>query len=269
MATTPPVTTPSISGIALLGGALTAGAAATTLALNGSQIWLVLVLIATLAWPLWFFPVELHDRGRFVAAALGLYGPIVTCFYVLSYGRDVLGTEPAHWLIGGSTVAALGALAELFCIPAARRALPWFTGALVCGLLISFFSGGRGSGEPWKEFLVDQKGWDPERAEMVVVALRKTIHFTFYGLLSLLTAKGVRSAGATAGNAFRFAVLWVLFHAAFDEGRQAFLVDRSGSGWDVLLDLVGAIIFTSPFLVKAMRDRNAARSLRPEGLRNP
>jgi|GEM_PF-2341238 len=253
MANTPPASQASLAGIAQLGGALAAGYAAIVFTLNGSHLWLVLGLITFLAWPLSFFPVEKTQRGRFVAGALGLYGPIIAAFYLLSYGRSALGSEEAQWLAVGASVTAIASLTQIFALPTARRALPWFAGALLCGLLIGFFSGGRGSGEPWKDYLVNVQAWDPDRAEWAVILLRKSIHFCFYGLLSLLAAKGVRMAGATANRAFLFALLWTLAHASFDEMRQVFVSDRSGSAYDVLLDMTGVLVFTSPYWLAALK----------------
>lgn len=84
-----------------------------------------------------------------------------------------------------------------------------------------------------------------ESVRTVVLLVRKTAHVTEYAIFALLLWRGFRStiwrkavdwpwrcAGAAWGVAVGFAIT--------DEWHQLFVPGRQGSGWDVLIDSLGA-----------------------------
>jgi VanZ family protein len=75
------------------------------------------------------------------------------------------------------------------------------------------------------------------------VLLRKLAHLVEYALLGALAMWARRS--------YAVALPWALAIALLDEGRQSLSPTRTGSGWDVLLDLAGAAIGAT--FVPAMR----------------
>ena len=78
--------------------------------------------------------------------------------------------------------------------------------------------------------------------EFVHACVRKTAHFTEYGILALL---GIRALFRTRGMLFR--LRWVLpivivaVVASLDELNQSFEPSRTSSLWDVLLDCFGGV----------------------------
>jgi VanZ family protein len=96
-------------------------------------------------------------------------------------------------------------------------------------------------GGTWETWLTARFGWDQALAHTVVFWLRKTIHFTGYGTISLLF--------------WLYYYLWkfpkpgflgvfsCVVIAAFDEYNQSLTSFRSGKPADVLLDICGAVVF--------------------------
>lgn len=82
------------------------------------------------------------------------------------------------------------------------------------------------------------------------VAVRKLGHLLAYGFLGILALRAARS-GATS-------VIVVLLVAVIDELHQATLASRSGSPWDVLLDVVGGALAIA-FLRARMTAANSSK----------
>ena len=75
------------------------------------------------------------------------------------------------------------------------------------------------------------------------VRIRKLAHSVEYGLLALLAFRAVYvSLEAVLARIAGLALVLVLLVAAIDESRQAFSATRTGSVWDVALDLLGAVV---------------------------
>lgn len=79
--------------------------------------------------------------------------------------------------------------------------------------------------------------------------IRKTGHFTGYGLVSLtwfravwMTYRTERSRSARKVTAHLLAMLGTLAVASADEFHQTFLPNRTGTPWDVLIDCTGALL---------------------------
>ena len=81
--------------------------------------------------------------------------------------------------------------------------------------------------------------------EFAHACVRKTAHFTEYGILALL---GIRALFQTSGVLFR--LRWILpivivaVVASLDEFNQSFEPSRTSSLWDVLLDIFGGVTWT-------------------------
>jgi VanZ family protein len=78
----------------------------------------------------------------------------------------------------------------------------------------------------WLSLLVGQ-----EVAEGVNIAIRKLGHVVAYGILGALTWRADRRVA--------IGMVLVLGVAVTDEWRQSLTLSRTGTPWDVLLDLVG------------------------------
>jgi VanZ family protein len=85
-------------------------------------------------------------------------------------------------------------------------------------------------------------GLPPGEFDMVHAMLRKTAHFVEYAILGALTHRAFLLTWPRRGQALRLlgSLLLVLACASLDETRQAFVPQRTGSGWDVALDFCGA-----------------------------
>lgn len=143
---------------------------------------------------------------------------------------------------------AMGLIAGLLIIAAYRdRKRPWLSVwlmlALACGLLVVQFSGPNGAANDFAARLASFLHISGPAAEAIVVAGRKAIHFGFYGLFALFSVRAALCAGATGSTAVGSGFGFALMHAVFDESRQVYSPGRTGSPWDVLLDVAGMAFF--------------------------
>lgn len=147
---------------------------------------------------------------------------------------DVISLFGWVLILFGIVLAAKGksigvASALLFCV--------------LCGLLVARYSGSAGAGDPMVRWLMEKFDFSLETAETLIHWMRKMLHFTFYGSFALAFGLALRAAGESLRLASIFGITWALLHAIFDEVRQLGSVGRSGSFWDILLDLTGALCF--------------------------
>ncbi len=119
------------------------------------------------------------------------------------------------------------------------RALP----VLFSGVIVAFISGGAGSAGGWAEWLVERFHLPLDQAELIVHFGRKGIHFAFFGLVGLFAWLWLRTQNLDLRRIALLAVLWSASLGTFDEVRQSFHRDRTGSPWDVLIDSGGALCF--------------------------
>ena len=119
--------------------------------------------------------------------------------------------------------------------------------ALIVALtgLIAYFSSPHGGAGIMTEFLMRHLGMAKDSANSVVLVLRKTIHFSYYGSIGLCALRFAQAGEGNRRAAITFALLFVLFHASFDEIRQSGEENRTGSFWDVCLDMAGAAAFVA------------------------
>ena len=114
-------------------------------------------------------------------------------------------------------------------------------------VLLVFFSTDAMSSEHTSRFIGPLLRWllpdlSPGALYGVHVAFRKSAHVTGYGLLALLAFRAMRSGRRHAWNT-RWAIQAFLLagcYAAIDEYLQSFASSRTGTGHDVLIDMVGA-----------------------------
>ena len=84
-----------------------------------------------------------------------------------------------------------------------------------------------------------------ETIHNVQVAARKAGHLTGYAILGLLLLRARQRALFANGwnpKSARFAELIATFYAITDELHQSTVPSRMASGWDVLIDAIGAAI---------------------------
>jgi VanZ family protein len=95
--------------------------------------------------------------------------------------------------------------------------------------------------------------------------LRKGAHVGGYGVLAFLTWRALVASTRTAAlRPALLALAWVLSLATLDEIRQAHTAVRTGSPWDVALDLCGGALGLVLVIActRAVRVRRAARERR-------
>ncbi len=113
--------------------------------------------------------------------------------------------------------------------------------ACLCALPIAGLSGTAGSAGGWQESLMAWFKLDFQQADLVVLCIRRTIHFVAYGTIALTFFRSAVDLPQTRRIAT--ALVWVGSHAAFDELRQHLTPGRSGRVQDALIDLIGAATF--------------------------
>ena len=114
---------------------------------------------------------------------------------------------------------------------------------------------------PWIEWILGDI--DSRTKWKIFLAIRKSAHFVEYAILALLTFRAAlisapRNQLATAGWIALFLVATL---ATADEARQAFSTARSGSPYDVLIDLTGGAFAVIGLLT-------IGRRMRPIGASN-
>lgn len=99
----------------------------------------------------------------------------------------------------------------------------------------------------------------PEDISLYHGVIRKAAHVFVYAVLGLLSVRAIeRRSASAAPKIVLISLLLVLLIAALDETNQSFSSTRSGSLWDVGLDLLGG----SMAIVAALLLRQAGRFLR-------
>lgn len=71
--------------------------------------------------------------------------------------------------------------------------------------------------------------------------VRKCAHFTEYGILALLSFRALTAVGSRPFQRFLVSIALVALVAVIDEVNQSLEPTRTGSPWDVSLDLVGGV----------------------------
>jgi VanZ family protein len=75
----------------------------------------------------------------------------------------------------------------------------------------------------------------------VQLVVRKFAHLTEYAILAALLVRAFRQRQPRAGRALAMSFLIATVYATLDEFHQSFIVSRTGSPWDVIIDCLGAL----------------------------
>lgn len=133
----------------------------------------------------------------------------------------------------------------------------WGAALVLMSWLIAFFSSPSGGSGGMISAAMQMLHLSQSQAELAVLVVRKCIHFSFYGLLGWAAFRWSLSTGCLVRRALVIGLLVALVHAGFDEGRQTFFPDRTGSAWDVMLDCTGAAAFVW-LSARTRRDESAS-----------
>lgn len=148
-----------------------------------------------------------------------------------------------YMLIGGG-ILTVATLFTMLPIPKGKKkAAVLVFGAVLMASFIGYISSSQGGPNPMIAFFQHKFGLSASGAETATILVRKTIHFTFYGTFGLLLYLAMRSAKPAPQKALLIALGGVLALACFDEIRQTTADFRTGSPWDVCLDMAGAATF--------------------------
>lgn len=109
---------------------------------------------------------------------------------------------------------------------------------------------------PWLKWLIGDL--DHQTRIKIFVAVRKSAHFFEYAILAILTFRAALMAAPKNQwvTAAWVALFLVATLASADEARQAFLPSRTGSPYDVLIDLTGGVIAIVGLLLISRRIRS-------------
>jgi VanZ family protein len=163
----------------------------------------------------------------------------------------LLTASGGRWLEIGAAVFGLVALAAGYEAVVAIRARPepprvatwWLVGVIGMIWIVSAASSSYAGAGGMIHWVVSHLGFAPATAQTIVFFIRKTIHFSFYGFLGFATRTSAAKGGVAPIESARFGFTSALLVASFDEMRQSTQPGRTGSFYDVLLDLTGAAAF--------------------------
>ena len=171
-----------------------------------------------------------------LAIVLGFYSR-----WIPTTAEGILSPREAAFLLGLEVAAASAAAGFLLgTIRRAPRLALWVAVLSAATFLLAEFSGSAGGARGMIEWMMATFHLDRATAFRATVALRKTIHVTFYGTVAwsaFWSGWHGRLAGARAAL---YAAAIALTMACFDETRQQSSPGRGASGWDVALDMSGA-----------------------------
>lgn len=119
----------------------------------------------------------------------------------------------------------------------------WLLVPIAAGCVLGYVSGGIGGSDHMLDFAMRVLHMSRDQADLIIHYMRKTIHFTAYGIVGLSLFRGAMTGGAPTPRSIAFALFCVFFLASFDEMRQTTAPNRTGSPWDVTLDMTGASCF--------------------------
>ncbi len=123
---------------------------------------------------------------------------------------------------------------------------------LLLGWTVFRFSGDEGGADSMVLFFMNTFGLVLREAEILVVVLRKTVHFVGYGVVAL-NALHLADPRFSLRKAAIFGLLIALAMGIFDEWSQSAATNRSASPWDVGLDMLGASTFAGVSVLRYRR----------------
>jgi VanZ family protein len=207
----------------------------------GTPIWPVVIM--TLGASTWFGHI-VRLRPRQIGLSVGYFG-LFGALWLKSFPPMAV-TALRGWtsllgMFAFSCIALLALLIVFFKADRADRSV--LVGALACifcSAMIALLSGSSGGAAAFYEFLVS-RGFADNLAETTNFVFRKSVHFGFYGFFAVMAFRTARLGGAP--KPVIAALAFVMMHSVFDEVRQWSVPNRTGSAWDVLLDLLGVLAF--------------------------
>lgn len=152
-------------------------------------------------------------------------------------------SSPPSLVFGALLGAAAVALGLMEKRPLARGYVLCVIGAVGIGLATVYLSGPQGGAGKFVWFLRNVLHLDPNAAAAVNYVVRKSVHLVTYGALAACASVVVRALGFSVVGALISGYCWAVPHAVLDESFQAKTSTRTGSVWDVLLDIVGMSAF--------------------------
>lgn len=244
------------------------GAMAFLLGINSLYrgAWLVIALSGLLA--TWFSYHPRLSQSRQTGPFLWFFGLTATAIWMISVGPSPIRILQAvsnsipYLLFLASAMALLAFFGREDEEDLRFPLVPAFFFCLT-GWMVAYFSGASGGADPMVKFLTGHFGWSEDLAHTVVIVVRKTLHFAFYGTVGLTAATLARLKDHVKATT-AFGLVVALTFASFDEFRQSTSVGRTASVWDVGLDMLGAFCFVG-LLVLSYRRRSQREqpSLRP------
>ncbi len=194
-----------------------------------------------------------------------------SCILWMVSGADTLAGPRASLQLAFENVLGLIGLISLAVLVGslagtprkARPSVTPFAILMIAGWLISYFSSSRGGAAPMVDWVMRTFGWNQETSESAILVMRKCIHFGFYAFVAMTAFAAPLKNGARRRTAIVASLLTTLSFASFDEMRQTTQPGRTGSGWDVLLDMAGATF--ALVLVSIISARKSSQ--RPKGAR--
>lgn len=114
-----------------------------------------------------------------------------------------------------------------------------------------FWTSGEGASGDWtKRLLQDWFGLHGTLLEVVNYIVRKTAHIVYYFILSFLMLNVLSWAKLHLTKIVLICFVLAFLTSVFDEYRQSLTVNRSGTSWDLIYDVIG-ILFAVYVYVKA------------------
>ena len=173
-------------------------------------------------------------------------------------------TDPleSHWPLG--ILSLLVGLVAGYMAYKSMRDVPRLKGAVLVsgmvglGLLTALFSGPQGGAGKFVYFLEHTLHLSEQAATVVNFVVRKGVHLTVYGSLAASAGLTAGRQGAVKQGVWLAGLSWGLLHSVLDESTQTKTSVRTGTPWDVLLDLVGIVIGLG--IVTFVSEQKAARA---------
>lgn len=212
----------------------------------GSSLWLPVGFGVAFGALLGFSPrIPIRSRVGFGV----IFGSIACYLWMVSGTDDLAGVHHQidkgfHYLMGlFALIGILIAAPPIVQAPSKSRPVLWpLVLLMLLGWTISYLSSTHGGASPMVDWVMRHFGFARGTAETLIVGVRKAIHFTFYGLVASVALAAATKNGAARNRAVIAALLTTFVFAGFDELRQSTQPDRTGSPWDVLLDLTGGSV---------------------------
>ena len=196
-------------------------------------------------------PFREHPRS---AAILGFWLSPIALLWLLSErkeGRDISSFSiPIELIIAG--------VASMFLV--SREGLKKVDLSLFLAIFltwaVAYLSGSTGGADHMVSYL-NFLGLSVDQLNNLIVAIRKTIHVSFYGSLGWLFARYLSELVAENRAIFGFAFAFSLAIAIADEYRQSFMPNRGGCLSDVFLDMSATLlVLFAVASFKAKKERN-------------